>query len=67
MPLLAMLEFAKRGAEVLHLNSIEKAIESRVNLTVKSSFENAVGTVFTTGCLRIYVIMVWCMSRDFHS
>lgn|GEM_PF-3142295 len=49
MPLLAMLEFAKRGAEVLHLNSIEKAIESRVNLTVKSSFENAVGTVFTTG------------------
>ena len=47
MPLQAMIEFAKRGAQVLHLNSIEKAIDAGVPLTVRSSFENSVGTVLS--------------------
>ena len=48
MPLLSMLEFAKRGAQVLHLDSIKKAIESDVCLRVRSSFENSMGTRLST-------------------
>lgn len=47
MPLQAMMEFAKRGAQVLHLNSIEQAIHAGVSLIVRSSFENSVGTVLS--------------------